>query len=200
MTDKHTTVLEPWPQIFGPATESASNAMRVWTHGRVSVTLDEVRLATLEEVSSILPNCDVVSTTVVVSIAGPASGQIILIFDELNLTRLVECLFPGQTLPTNSWSLLEWSALSETGNVFASAYLNAMSRLTKQRLLPMPPQTVCDYATSVLQQAVLSQAASADNVLFCRTTMASDNDAIHFLSLFVPSPELLDLLRNSLKR
>lgn len=196
MTEQQTPA-EPWAQIFGPATESASQAIGVWTHGRVGLTLDEVRRTSLEEVSSILPQADVLSTIVVLAVAGSSSGQLILVFDDEHARRLIECLLHRPGKPANEWTPLEWSALSETGNVFASAYLNAMTKLTGQRFLPSPPQTFCDYAGSVLEQAVLSQAASTDDVLLCRTTMASASDAIHFLSLFVPSLELLALLRES---
>ncbi len=69
-----------------------------------------------------------------------------------------------------------------------------MTSLTGRQLLPSPPTVMRDYAMSVIQQAVLSQALVDDRVLLVHTRFERHAAHVRWHMIFVPSPELLDLL------
>ncbi|MBA4016973.1 MAG: chemotaxis protein [Pirellula sp.] len=188
----------PWERIFEPATQSASVALGKWTRGRISLSLDEVRETSLDEVAASLPPGDEPVTMVIVGVSGEVSGQLILTFDDRSVGELIAVLLNRQVGPSETWGELEMSALAETGNIFGSAYLNAMSQCAGRRLLPSPPVIVRDYAAGALEQAVMMQALDSDEVLFCRTCLAGSGNAINVTAFFVPTVEMLALLRDSL--
>ncbi|MGC3969906.1 MAG: chemotaxis protein CheC [Pirellulales bacterium] len=187
-----------WELVFEPATRSASAALTKWTRGRVGLTLDEVRETTLAEVAEELPAADTPVTMVIVGVAGDAGGQLILAFDESSVADLVGLLLNRPASDNGSWGELEMSALAETGNIFGSAYLNAISQFVGRRLLPTPPQIVRDFAAGALQQCVVMQALESDDVLFCRTHLSGSADTVRVTAFFVPTLELLNVLRESL--
>lgn len=197
-SDVSTPTRVPWERVFEPATQCASQALSKWTRGRIGLSLDEVRETSLAEVAEALPPGDEPVTMVVVGVNGEQSGRLILAFDDAGVAELVEVLLNRPVATADGWGELELSALAETGNIFGSAYLNAMSQCVGPRLLPSPPQIVRDFAAGALEQAVMVQALESDEVLFCRTHLRGAAGAINVTAFFVPTVELLAVLRTSL--
>lgn len=197
-----TTTSEPrcvdWTLIFRPAIESASAAMQSWTSGVMTLALDEVQEVALEELSGALDLGDELATMVVMGVAGQIGGQLILVFDDENATALVRSLLNRPGACQNGWGPLERSALQETGNILSSAYLNAITRVTGRRLLPSPPHVVQDYGSSVVENAIMTQAIDGDRVLLCRTRFERLGQRVEWNMYFVPSHELLEMLRTAL--
>ena len=98
----------------------------------------------------------------------------------------------------DDWSELEKSALTETGNILGCAYVNAITRLIDHPLVPSAPYFVQDYGASVLQQALMAQAAATDTVLICRTGFYHEGEELNWLLLFVPTVALRTAMENAL--
>ena len=190
---------DAWRNVFGPATENASSAMQTWTQGQLHLSLSEVRELPLEELSDALQLGDTMSVMVVLDVVGAYRGQLILQLEEDSAWRLVACLLGRPVNPLDAWGQLEMSALAETGNILASAYLNRITLLTGCRLMPAPPVVVQDYAAGILESAVIAQAIEGDEILFCRTQFHFDGAPLDWNVFFVPAPELLTLLRGCAK-
>lgn len=184
-----------WHQVFGPAIESASTAMKDWTSGQVMLSLSGVEELPLEEVSAALELGESMSIMVVIDVVGAFGGQLILQFDADGAGQLVACLLGRTAFPLEAWSKLDISALAETGNILASAYLNRITQLVGCRVMPSPPTVVQDFAAGVLESAVISQAMSGEHVLLCRTQFQLRSEPITWNLFFVPSLELLQRLR-----
>jgi chemotaxis protein CheC len=184
-----------WESIFAPAIENASSAMSAWTNSEVSLALDEVREVAVEEVAEALELSDELSTIVMLAVGGAMGGQLFLTFDRENACRLIGSLLNRDVEFDQTWGELETSALQETGNILSSAYLNAITALTGRRFWPSPPLVTEDYAMSVVEQAVMMQALAEDRILLCRTRFSRLGKQVEWNLIFVPSPELLQLLR-----
>jgi chemotaxis protein CheC len=169
--------------------------MKAWTHGQVMLSLDEVQELALEEVSAALQLGDVMSLMVVVDVVGAFGAQLILQFDEEGARQLVACLLGRPVNPLDTWGQLETSALAETGNILASAYLNQITLLTGCRVMPAPPCVVQDFAAGVLEGAIITQAMAGEQILLCRTRFQLRGEPIEWNVFFVPSLELLGALR-----
>lgn len=196
-TNSLSNVRNSWELIFAPAIEKASSAMSAWTNGEVSLALDEVREVAVEEVAEALDLSDELSTMVMLAVGGAMGGQLILTFDRENACRLIGSLLNRDVELDQEWGELETSALQETGNILSSAYLNAITALTGRRFWPSPPLVTEDYAMSVVEQAVMTQAVTEDRVLLCRTRFSRLGKRVEWNVIFVPSPELLQLLRDT---
>lgn len=186
-----------WCNVFSPATKHASKALRQWTSGQIGLTLDEVEECPFDELGNVLHDQNQLMTIVAMGIVGNVGGQLILMFDDHNARGLIELLLNRSAKSQSAWGELENSALRETGNIIASAYLNQMTELTGQRLFPSPPSVIRDYGGSVLQQAVLPQIMNGDEILLCRTRVEKIGDPVTWNMFFVPSCELLDELRKA---
>lgn len=194
MNNTHGTDLTILQEFFAAATQRASAAMSNWTNGQVSLALEEVREAPLEEVASNLDLSDDLLTMVVLGIQGELGGQLILAFDDLNGRKLAATLLGRQFSESAEWTELDQSAVMETGNILASAYLNELTRLTDHKLVPTAPFFVQDFGASVLAQVLAAQAVLSDRVLICRTRFEFNQQQVNWSLFFVPGDELLQML------
>lgn len=174
-------------QLFASATHDASAAMCRWTNGLITLTLDEVREIPLEDVCTEFDFGNDLLTMVVLALEGEVGGDMILTFDEENGRHLAASLLGKEAEADTEWSDLEKSALCETGNILGCAYMNALTRLIDQELVPSPPYFLQDYGASVLQQALMAQATSCDKILICRTRFCREGEELNWNVFFVPT-------------
>ncbi len=186
-------------QLFASATHDASVAMCRWTDGLITLTLDEVRELPLAEATEELDLGDELLTMVVLSLPGEVGGEMILTFDKENGRQLVGSLLKHPVNDDVEWSDLEKSALTETGNILGCAYMNAITRLIDHELVPSAPYFIQDYGASVLQQALMMQAISSDQVLVCRTGFHREGEELNWRVLFVPTAALREAMERALR-
>lgn len=194
MNDLNPTTLTDLHEFFAAATQRGSAAMSAWTSGQVSLSLDEISEAAIEELTASLDLSDELLTMVVLGIQGELGGQLILAFDDVNGRKLAATLLSRPFVTDASWSELDQSAVMETGNILASAYLNELTRLTNRKLVPTAPCFVQDFGASVLEQVLAAQAVLSDRVLICRTRFEFNQQQVNWSLFFVPSEELLQML------
>ncbi len=190
--------LEVLHQLFSSATHDASAAMCRWTDGLITLTLDEVREMPLEDACTELDLGDELLTMVVLSLEGEVGGEMILTFDDENGRHLVASLLGRPVAQGPEWSDLEKSALTETGNILGCAYMNAITRLIDHELVPSAPYFIQDYGASVLQQALMAQAMTCDQVLVCRTGFHREGEELNWRVLFVPTEAMRQEMENAL--
>jgi len=187
-----------WEQVFGPAIEAASRAMSTWTQGRVTLSLDDIRELPLVEIGEAIQGGQEIATVVALDVRGDVGGQFLLTVDDDGAAELAGLLLNRAPRPFAEWGELERSALMETGNILGSAYLSAMTSITGLSLFPSPPQMLRDYLIGILEQAVMAQAIESDYVLLARTCFRHLNRGVDWNMIFVPSPDLMEVLRNSI--
>jgi chemotaxis protein CheC len=184
--------------LFASATHDASAAMCRWTDGLITLTLDEVREIPLEDVTTELNLGDELLTMVVLTMPGEVGGEMILTFDEVNGRQLAASLLRRPMDDKPHWSELEKSALTETGNILGCAYVNAITRLIDQELVPSAPYFIQDFGASVLEQALMVQALTSDQVLVCRTGFHKEGAELNWRVLFLPTAPLRHAMENAL--
>ncbi len=194
----NTKILAGLRELFASATHDASAAMCRWTDGIITIALDEVRQVALEDVAVELAVGDEPLTMVVMTLDGPRGGSIILMFDDRSGRQLAASLLGRQAGDEPEWSELEKSALMETGNILGCAYLNALTRLVGMDLRPSPPCFIQDFGASVLQQALMTQAAAGNSLLLCDIGFQRKGETLDWRVVFVPTPGLQASLERSL--
>lgn len=190
--------LEVLHQLFSAATHEASAAMCCWTNGLITMSLDEVREIPLEEVASEFPFADEPLTMVVLTLEGEVGGQMVLCFDDLHGRQMASLILGKKFEAQGNWTELEKSALMETGNILGCAYMNALTRLVNERLIPSPPYFIQDFGQSVLQQALMAQDLGSDEVLICRTCFRRQDESLDWSVFFVPTQTLRQRMEQAL--
>jgi chemotaxis protein CheC len=196
--DAKKTRLEFLHELFASATHDASAVMCRWTDGLITVTLDEVQEIPLEQVAPALGIGDELLTMVVLALQGPVGGNMILVFDDQSARQLAASLLGREVGTEPEWTPAEQSALTETGNILGCAYMNALTRLIDTELVPSAPYFLQDFGASVLQQALMAQAMTCDELLICRIGFRCRDRSLDWRVIFVPTQDMQQAMEQAI--
>jgi chemotaxis protein CheC len=184
---------------FAGGLEGAALSCRQMSGGRLHVSSSEVRRLSATDVLVSAGGPEVVVAAVYVGFSGRLSGHAVLMLppdDARSLARIVLGALAEETDATDDGSAtiatagmtgLERSALEEVANVAVSAVLSRLGDHLGEVIHPTVPAFVVDMAGAVLD-AIVSDAAGADEMLFAaRTRFSQDDRAATGVLLVVPA-------------
>jgi len=173
-------------RVFVAGTVESSEVMSRWTGQKIELTVDRIQRLALESAVKEMQLDDRITTMVVLTFEGPIGATFVLMFDDRSGKCLAANLARTEPDFDAPWSELEKSALMETGNIMACAYVNVMTDMLIQNIRLSEPFFVRDYGAGVFQQAVLEQAADADHVVICETGFRCADKPVAWRSLLIP--------------
>lgn len=180
----------------------ASHALSQWIGKPTEITSDAVQQLSLHDSTSVLGEGDEPICFCMVELAGVLGGCMILAFDDASGLVLADLLLDQPRGTATDWGDMETSAALETTNIVCCAYLNAISRAFPHRaasdpeMVPSPPQFSRDYASSLVEFALMGQAAASDHVLLAQTQFQIDGEPVDWKLLLVPDAESMTTLRD----
>ena len=128
---------------------------------------------------------------------GVVEGTLLLVFPTEHAQTLAGVL-SRKTSFVNDPEVLSDSALMEVGNIVASAFLNAVGRVTGLMLLPSVPHLVSGELAGMAQDLVDGD-GSADRVLVLDTWFeAAGEDRFQGHVVIAPKPDSIDALLGTL--
>ncbi len=202
--------MEQLTELFRCGASDASKALSVWLGRHASVCVDQLKQLNLEEATDSLGPADATLCACIMGVTGGISGQMLFCFDDESGLLLCDLLL-GRDGVASEWGELETSSAMETANIVGCAYLNSLANAmpsfsspvadylgkTSHVWVPTPPQFVRDFAASILQFAVMNQAAEFDTVLVAQTRFQIDDQPVAWTLLLIPDANSLNSIINS---
>jgi chemotaxis protein CheC len=202
--------MEQLTELFRCGASDASQALSVWLGRHASVCVDQLKQLNLEEATESLGPADTTLCACIMGVTGGISGQMLFCFDDESGLLLCDLLLGRDGIATE-WGELETSSAMETANIVGCAYLNSLANAmpsfsspvadrlgkTSHVWVPTPPQFVRDFAASILQFAVMNQAAEFDTVLVAQTRFQIDDQPVAWTLLLIPDANSLTSIINS---
>lgn len=166
----------------------AATALSQLTNRLILVDVPQIRVVRLEEVAELIGRADEVVATVVMQVVGDLAGRTIQVFPAEAASRLTSILLhcPPVEFPAG-FGEMERSAITEVGNILASAYLTALSDFLGMLLLTSVPGLAIDLAAATLTSGVVGSGEESEYVI-CIDTLFNLNEVNaavsgHFLLL-----------------
>ena len=165
----------------------AATALSGMTHRKIMITVPRVYVRPLEEACDFVGPADAVVAAVLMHMMGDLTGRAMVVFPERAAYTLCDFLFRRPIGTTRELGEIEHSGLKETGNILASAYLNALSDFMGMMLVPSVPSLVIDLSGAVLTAAHINFGHDRDYAFCVETAFRVDgtDEALggHFLLL-----------------
>ena len=193
--------LERLGAAFRQGAAQASAALERWLERPSLITVDSVEQRALHEVATILGADEEPICFCSAEMTGRLTGEVILAFDDASGLMLADMLLNQPPGSARHWNEMEMSAALETTNIVGCAYLNALAILLPvtphgtSELIPSPPRFRRDFAESLLQCALLAQAATANHVLLAKSRFQIEATPVHWTLLLIPDAESVCNLR-----
>lgn len=186
-------------QAFHSGAKEASRALAKWLGKPAVVEVDALEQLALSEATSVLGTGEDPICFCWAGMQGMLCGELILAFEDASGWKLADVLLEQPEGTTSEWTELARSAVLETTNILCCAYLNSLSRKLSKgdesyELLPSPPEFRRDFAESLMEFALMGQAATGDQMIFTKTRFAINHSPVQWTLLFVPeSPSMARL-------
>jgi chemotaxis protein CheC len=174
----------------------ASETLAKWIGKPAVIEIDFLEQLPLEDATGTLAGSDQPVCYCSMTVQGFFTGEMILVFDDASGLALADLLLDQPRGTAQTWTELATSAALETTNILCCAYLNSLSESfpnarTSTELVPQPPRFNREYAESLMQFALMSQAMEFDNVILAKTRFTIENRLVNWTLLFVPDAETM---------
>lgn len=129
---------------------------------------------------------------------GNAQGNILMVFPRENAIRILEQLLPQKVSGIEPLSDLELSALTEVGNILASAYLNALGEMLRMTLIPSVPHLCIDSVGRLIDNALAEFGPVGGLTLMLDTEFFSKDERVSGQFYLLPAHSSLEVILTAL--
>jgi chemotaxis protein CheC len=171
----------------------AATALSGMTNRKIMITVPRVYVRPLEDACDLLGAPDTVVAAVLMHMMGDLTGRALVLFPQPAAYTLCDFLFRRGLGTTTELGAMEQSGLKETGNILASAYLNALSDFMGMMLVPSVPSLVIDLSGAVLTSAQLNFGHHRDYAFCVETSFRIDGTSESLGGHFLLLPDLASL-------
>lgn len=171
----------------------AATALSQMTQRTIMISVPEVNIVPLEEVSDLLGQPDDVIAGVLMHMMGDLTGRTLLAFPDASARAVCDLVLRRTPGTTTEFGEMEKSGLKEIGNILTSAYLNALSDFMGMMLVPSVPSLVIDLAAAVLTTTYLNFGHERDFVFCVETSFRFGQTEERLSGHFLLLPDLVSL-------
>lgn len=194
LTDMQFDVLKEIGNIgAGNATTALSQMMNL----KIDMSVPNVALIPITEIAGMIGSEETIVVGILLGMEGDVKGMMMFLFTEKSAHMIVSTLLGMEIDVTAQIGEMEFSALSEIGNIIAGAYLSALSSLTNLTVFPTVPALTIDMAGAILSVPAIEYGKIGDKVLFIETNLGEE-DSLSGYIVMVPELESYGKILSSL--
>ncbi|CAH1197808.1 CheY-P phosphatase CheC [Paenibacillus plantiphilus] len=164
----------------------------------VDMKVPTVSLIPFEQVADKVGGLEQVVVAIFLRVEGDAPGNMFFLIKEDSAKKLLNSLLSYEAQDGQGYSEMEFSALSEIGNILAGSYLSSLADFTKLSMSPTVPALAVDMAGAVLSYGLVQYGEMGDSALLIDTTFFEGREDLEGHFFLIPDPESFDKIFSSL--
>lgn len=180
---------------------NATTALSKMLNAKIAMNVPKVDLVGFSEIASIMGSEEDVMAGILLLLSGDIYGMMMFLLEVKSARSLVNTLMGTTPDPEKEnspeFDEMEYSALSEIGNIITGAYLSALSDLTRLTISASVPNLKIDMAASILSVPAIEFSKVGDKVLLIETQFDDDSN-INGYFVLVPDLDSYDTILSSL--
>ncbi|BBH20851.1 CheY-P phosphatase CheC [Paenibacillus baekrokdamisoli] len=164
----------------------------------VDMNVPTVRLIPFEQIADKVGGYEQVVIAVFLRVEGDAPGNMFFIIEENSARKLLKSLLSIETQVESGYSEMEYSALSEIGNILAGSYLSSLADFTQLSMSPTVPAIAIDMAGAILSYGLVQYGEMGDSALLIDTTFLEGREELEGHFFLIPDPESFEKIFSAL--
>jgi chemotaxis protein CheC len=178
----------------------AATALSQLIKKKIMISVPEVKILKLQEVENLLGDSNTLVAGIIMNVLGDITAKILLLLTRESALSLADMLLQKPVGSTKVLSEVGNSAIKETGNILAGAYMNALNEFLGMLLLPSVPSLVFDISGAILASLSEGFEGMSTHILSIETQFSEANEkVIKGYLLLVPDIASVKVLLNSIK-
>ena len=155
------------------------------------MTVPTVKMPEFKHLADIIGGADALIAGLLVGISGDVDGIMMYLMTEKSACTLAKEIMNRDKNNFSEFDEIDYSMLTEIGNILTSSYLTALSQLMNYKINQSVPSLSVDMAGAILSVPAIEFGRVADRVLFIESTFKqSSNDSEDLSGFFMLIPEV----------
>lgn len=176
---------------------NATTALAQLINSKIDMSVPQVSLVPFNRIADTIGSEETVLVGILLGLEGDISGMMMFLLQEKSAHNLVNILVGNPPDKEDAFNEMEFSALSEIGNIIAGSYLSALAGLTNLTIVASVPSMTIDMAGALLSVPAIEYGKIGDKVLLIQTQFGED-DLVNGYFVMVPELESYDKILSSL--
>jgi chemotaxis protein CheC len=185
------TQLDVLKEIGTIGSATAATALAEIVSAKVEISVPQVSLVPLENLSTILASADTLYFVLDMEINGDIGGRIFLLFCPEDAKFLASVLLGKPKDQLDFKDEMFKSALKEVCNILGGAYISALADITNFEILPSIPSLALDMVGAILDFIFIQIAQTSEEALFIKTDLQVKGLNMEGLFLLFPTSDSL---------
>lgn len=192
------TQLDVLKEIGTIGSATAATALADLVAAKVDISVPQVSLVPLENLSTVLASADTLYFVLDMEINGDIGGRIFLLFSPEDAKFLASVLLGKPKEELDFKDDMFKSALKEACNILGGAYISALADITNLAILPSIPSLALDMVGAILDFIFIQIAQTSEEALFIKTDLQVKGLSMEGLFLLFPTSDSLQKIFNVL--
>lgn len=166
---------------------NATTALAKLINAKIDMKVPKVEMVDFQHLASIVGNEEDLMIAVMVTLSVDVDGMMMFLMDKKSGTYLIEQMMAGSGMPVNEeFGELEFSVISEIGNIITGSYLSALASLLNMKIDMSIPYLSIDMAGAILSVPAIEFGKIGDEVLLIQTDFG---DEVEVKGYFILIPD-----------
>ena len=177
---------------------NAATALAQLIQDKVNMEQPQTELIQIENISDIVGGAETIVTAILITLEGDIEGMMMFMLDHSSASNLSNILLKDIDEETINENKLDESAIKESGNIIAGAYLRALSKLLNITIEPSIPYLSVDMAGAILSVPAIEFGKLGDDALIIETKFWKDEYDVSGYFILIPTLNSYEIIMNSL--
>ena len=195
LNEVHIDVLK---EIGNIGAGNAATSLSQMLNREVDMATPVVRILDISEADRALGGPETPVTAILVKLNGDISGIMMFVIEQGFTQMLLETLLGETWAADKKFSDMEYSALSEIGNIMIGSYAASIASLSGLEIKISVPAVTADMAGALLTVPAAEMGSVSDKIIFIEDDFLSASRTISANMMLVPDIVSLNKLMNSL--
>ena len=160
----------------------------------ISIAVPKVRIMNFNDAVEFIGGPENIVVGLLVRLGGDVRGMMMFILQAGFAKNIIRSLFGKQLDDIYNADEMDFSAISEIGNILSASYVNALSTLTGLCIDISVPSICIDMAGAILSVPAIEFARIGNKVMFIDDTFSIDGGTLKSNMILAPEMDSLNLL------
>lgn len=166
---------------------NATTALAKLINAKIDMKVPKVEMVDFPHLASIVGDEEDLMVAVMVTLSVDVDGMMMFLMDKKSGVYLIEQMMAGSGMPVSEeFGELEFSVISEIGNIITGSYLSALASLLNMKIDMSIPYLSIDMAGAILGVPAIEFGKIGDEVLLIQTDFG---DEIEVKGYFILIPD-----------
>lgn len=163
-------------EIANIGTGSAATSLSNLINQRISMGIPSVKMPEFKNLADHIGGPETIISGVLVNITGDVNGIMMYLMEEKSACALSNRFFNKNRKSFSDFEEMDYSMITEVGNILTSSYLTAFSKLMDYEIHQSLPYLSIDMAQAILSVPAIELSKVADKAIFIESLFNQVSD------------------------